>query len=177
VTATGEAVSVVDPTSFDDFYLATSGRLLGQLAAMTADRESAADALQDAYAKAWLDWRRVSQLDNPEAWVRTVAWRRAVSGWRRTSVARRAQPLVATPESHSDADVATAVTVRQALARLPMDQRRVLVLFELCDLSVEDVAREVGVPVGTVKSRLARGRAALGELLGVSEEVRHGSGA
>ena len=172
-------MSAVDPTSFDDFYLATSGRLLGQLAAMTADRENAADVLQDAFAKAWLDWRRVSQLDNPEAWVRTVAWRRAVSGWRRTSVARRAQPLVATPESHSDGDVATAVTVRQALARLPMDQRRVLVLFEMCDLSVEEVAREVGIPVGTVKSRLSRGRTALAELLGidVDAEVSHGSGA
>ena len=167
----------MDPTSFDDFYLATSRRLLGQLTAMTADPDIAADSLQDAYAKAWLDWRRVSRLDNPEAWVRTVAWRAAVSGWRRSSVARRAQPLVATPEARSDGDVAATVAVRQALAQLPMDQRRVLVLFELCDLSVEEVAREVGVPVGTVKSRLSRGRSALAELLGMDEEVRHGSGA
>ena len=84
---------------------------------------------------------------------------------------------MATPEARSDGDVAATVAVRQALAQLPMDQRRVLVLFELCDLSVEEVAREVGVPVGTVKSRLSRGRSALAELLGMDEEVRHGSGA
>jgi RNA polymerase sigma-70 factor (ECF subfamily) len=62
------------------------------------------------------------------------------------------------------------VTVVAALQQLPADQRRTLVLHHIADLSVADVAREVGVPEGTVKARLARGRAALAQLL---EEGTH----
>ncbi len=68
--------------------------------------------------------------------------------------------------------MATAVAVRAALARIPAAQRQALVLYELCGLSVEQVARETGVAVGTVKSRLSRGRAALGELLGDTLDER-----
>jgi RNA polymerase sigma-70 factor (ECF subfamily) len=165
-----------DAPSFDAFYAVSCGRLLGQLSAMTADREQAQDVLQEAYAKAWARWDRVSRMDNPEAWVRTVAWRAAVSRWRRRRVARDAQALVATPESAEDPDVATTIAVRAALARIPAAQRQAVVLHELCGMSVEEVAREAGVAVGTVKSRLARGRAALSLLLdGRDEEgVRHG---
>lgn len=155
-----------DGASFDEFYAVSCGRLLGQLTAMTADRELARDVLQEAYARAWARWGRVSRLDNPEAWVRAVAWRESVSRWRRRRVAQAAQHLVARPESAEDPDVATAVTVRTALARIPAAQRQALVLYEFCGMSVVEVARETGVAVGTVKSRLARGRAALGELLG-----------
>jgi RNA polymerase sigma-70 factor (ECF subfamily) len=170
---------VADTPSFDEFFLATSGRLLGQLTAMTADRAQAEDVLQEAYAKAWLRWGRVSGLDSPEAWVRTVAWRHAVSRWRRMRVALTAQSRLAQLDSVDDPDVTTSMVVRAALARLPAAQRRALVLYEVCDLSVEQVARETGVSTGTVKSRLSRGRAALAELLprNDEEEVPHGSGA
>ena len=56
-----------------------------------------------------------------------------------------------------------------ALDRLPADQRRALVLHHLCDLSVAQVATEVGAPVGTVKARLSRGRTALQHLLSANE--------
>jgi RNA polymerase sigma-70 factor (ECF subfamily) len=57
------------------------------------------------------------------------------------------------------------VAVLTALDQLPADQRRALVLHHLCDLPVAEVAAEVGAPVGTVKARLSRGRAALQSLL------------
>ena len=65
-----------------------------------------------------------------------------------------------------------------ALARLPEEQRRAIVLHHLCDLSVDQVAAEVGVPPGTIKARLSRGRAALREVLrddheDLSMEGRH----
>jgi RNA polymerase sigma-70 factor (ECF subfamily) len=161
-----------DAPSFDEFYAVSFGRLLGQLTAMTSDPELARDVVQEGYARAWARWGRVSRLDNPEAWVRVVAWRAAVSRWRRRRVAQASQHLVARPESTEDPDVATAVAVRAALARIPAPQRQALVLYELCGLSVEQVARETGVAVGTVKSRLSRGRAALGELLGDTLDER-----
>jgi RNA polymerase sigma-70 factor (ECF subfamily) len=57
------------------------------------------------------------------------------------------------------------VALMAALQRLPEDQRRALVLHHLCDLPVRDVATETGVPEGTVKARLSRGRTALLALL------------
>ena len=174
-------MALADARSFDDFYLATSRRLLGQLTAMTADREQAADVLQEAYAKAWMHWGRVSRLDNPEAWVRTVAWRSAVSWWRRLGVARSRQPLVASRDHH-EPDLDSALVVREALARLSPVQRQVLVLHEVVGLTVAEIARETGIPSGTVKSRLVRGRAVLAALLEpepdeAEEGVSHGSGA
>ena len=57
------------------------------------------------------------------------------------------------------------MAVVAALGRLPEDQRRALVLHHIADLPVAEVAREVGVAVGTVKARLSRGRATLALLL------------
>jgi RNA polymerase sigma-70 factor (ECF subfamily) len=59
------------------------------------------------------------------------------------------------------------VDVSRALATLPLSQREVVVLHHLLDLPVEQVAAELGVPIGTVKSRLARARSALTPLLGL----------
>jgi RNA polymerase sigma-70 factor (ECF subfamily) len=62
------------------------------------------------------------------------------------------------------------------LRKIPEAQRVAIVLHHLCDLSVEQVAEETGVPVGTVKARLSRGRAALLPLLDDDQhlEVRRG---
>jgi RNA polymerase sigma-70 factor, ECF subfamily len=154
--------------SFDEFYLGTRATLLGQLTAMTADAEVAKEALQDAYAQAWLRWSRVSQLGDPSAWVRTVAWRRAVSAFRRRMVADRFLRTVgrASSESAPRSPVEEVLDVHDALRRLPDAHRRVLVLHDLCGLTMDQVADETGVPVGTVKSRLSRGRAALRAHLG-----------
>jgi RNA polymerase sigma-70 factor (ECF subfamily) len=69
------------------------------------------------------------------------------------------------------------VALVTALGAIPEAQRRAVVLYHLVGLSVEDVARETGAPLGTVKARLSRGRTALASLLGQpddprSEEVR-----
>lgn len=171
-------VDVRDAPTFDQFYRLTSARLLGQLTAMTADPEQAADVLQEAYAKAWVRWDHVSGLDNPEAWVRTVAWRAAVSRFRRWRVALHAQTRLARPDRVEDPDVSVAMDVRAALASLPAAQRQALVLHDLVGMSVEEVARETGAAVGTVKSRLSRGRASLSLLLAdttTGEESRHGT--
>jgi RNA polymerase sigma-70 factor (ECF subfamily) len=150
---------------FDMFYAASRPRLLQQLTLVTLDREQAADALQEAYIRAWQRWDRLVQYDDPESWVRTVAYRRCVSYWRRMATARRAASDVAVPESVAAVATADVVAVRQALASLSPEHRAVLVLHELCDLSIEDIARQLRVPRGTVKSRLARGRSALAGLL------------
>jgi len=150
---------------FDAFYVATYSRLLRQLTLMTLDGEQAQDALQEAYVRAWQRWDRISAYDDPEGWVRTVAYRPCVSYWRRLVTARRAAPALAAAESVPPVASAEVVAVRRALAELSTEQRAVLVLHELCDLPVEEIAATLRIPRGTVKSRLSRGRAALADLL------------
>jgi RNA polymerase sigma-70 factor (ECF subfamily) len=159
-------VSVQDQAAFDAFYLSSRARLLRQLTAMTADPELAKDALQEAYERAWQRWGRVRGLDEPEAWVRTVAWRVAVSHHRRAAVAARFLPMLRRESTVAPVASDEVLDVQTALRTLPADQRRVLVLHHMAGRSVEDVAEEVGVAVGTVKSRLSRGRAALAAALG-----------
>jgi len=158
----------VEIASFDEFYLGTRASLLGQLTAMTADPELAKDVLQDAYAQAWKRWPRVSRLDDPAAWVRTVAWRRSVSAFRRRTAAEIFMRTVGRTQAEVSRrfPVEEVLDVQDALRLLPDSHRRALVLHDLCGLTMDQVASETGVPVGTVKSRLSRGRAALRSHLG-----------
>jgi RNA polymerase sigma-70 factor, ECF subfamily len=155
---------VKDAEGFDAFYLGTNRRVLHQMYAMTSNLADAQDLVQEAYARAWQRWSTVSVYDDPEAWVRTVAWRLAASRWRKAkngvAALWRHGPPDDTPEPSID-----NVALVQALRRIPEAQRRAIVLHHLSGLSVAEVAHETRSPVGTVKARLARGRAALAELL------------
>lgn len=160
---------VPDQHSFDAFYRATRQRLFDCLYALTGDSAEAQDAVHEAYARAWQRWSKVGGYGDPEAWVRTVARRIAVSRWRRTRnrlVAHRrvGEPAVL-PGPGPD-----KVAVVAALSQIPVAQRTAIVLHHLLGLPVAEVAAETGVPEGTVKARLSRGRRALAGLLGVTED-------
>lgn len=155
----------MDEREFDEFYTASLRRVTNQLYAMIGDRDEAQECVQEAFVKAWARRRKLERTEHPEAWVRTTAYRLAVSRWRRTTRGRRAPDralgatTVAAPPNESH------VVLVEALRRLPAAQRQALVLHHLADLSVQDVAEEVGVREGTIKARLSRGRAALAALL------------
>ena len=159
---------------FVGFYTASYQRLLGQLFAVTGDLAEAENVLQEAYARAFARWAQVRAYDFPEAWVRRVALNLAAMAARR--LRRRAAALLrlgppsAIPELSSE-----LLDLQHALRALPLGQRQVVVLHHLVGLPVEEVARELGVPTGTVKSRLARGRRALAVVLDTDQpEVPHG---
>jgi RNA polymerase sigma-70 factor, ECF subfamily len=155
---------------FDDFYASNYGRVVVQLYAVTGNLPDAEDAAQEAFARASVHWRRVRAYQLPEAWVRRVALNVAFTGLRR---ARRAMELLtrAQPSPPPPLPGATLELV-EALGRLPLPFRQVLVLHYLADLPVERVAGELGIAVGTAKSRLARARDALArQLVDGGEEV------
>ncbi|GAA4464468.1 SigE family RNA polymerase sigma factor [Phytohabitans houttuyneae] len=167
----GEAL-VRDVEGFDEFYRGSRQRLLGYVYVVTGDLAEAQDAAQEAYVRAWQRWATVGRYQDPEAWVRLVATRIAVSRWRSLRSRVRAHvrhgPSDPVPEPGPD-----TVDIVTAMRRLPQEQRTALTLYYLLGLSVADVARETGAPAGTVKARLARGRAALTGLLTVDmEEAR-----
>jgi RNA polymerase sigma-70 factor (ECF subfamily) len=164
----------VDADEFDDFYGATVDRLTGQLYAMTGDLAEAQDVVQEAFVRAWQRRRTLSEAEHPEAWVRTVAWRLAVSRWRRVRNSVTASRRHAAQASQPRPPSVDSMALVTALRQIPEAQRVAIVLHHLCDMSVEQVARETGVPPGTVKARLARGRAALAPFVADTEipEVR-----
>lgn len=168
----------MDVDEFDRFYAGSFHRIAGQISVMIGDRDEAQDCVQEAFVRAWSHRRKLDGAKSPEAWVRTTAYRLAVSRWRRVALSRRnpdraLQPI--TPEPEPNVEHKALV---EALRQLPDTQRQAIVLHHLCDLSVADIACEVGVPVGTIKARLSRGRSALLALLredttGLAEGARH----
>jgi len=161
----------------DDFvrqvYEASYRRLVGQLYGVCGDLGEAEEVVQEAFARAIQHERTFRHTDNPEAWLRTVALNLSRSRWRRRLVGDRLHrktqrtDLVA-PDLSPD-----HVALIEAMRQLPEAQRQVIALHHLADLPVNEVAEAVGAPVGTVKARLSRGRAALAQLLAEREEASH----
>ncbi len=155
----------MDANEFDEFYAAGLRRVTGQVYAMIGDLDEAQECVQEAFARAWAVRGTLDRANHPEAWVRTTAYRMAVSRWRRVRLSRRDPDRARAPQVNAPAPDPSHVVLVDALRRLPESQRRALVLHHLVDLPVAEVARETGVAEGTVKARLSRGRAALAELL------------
>ena len=146
---------------FDAFYAATHRRIVSHISVMTGSLSEAEDCVQEAYARAWQRWAVIStEVESPEAWVRTVATRLAVSSWRKAVNRLKAhrRESVATEVSGMNPD---AIAVIAALRKISADQRLAIVLYHYAGRSIEEIAAETGATPSTVKSRLARGRKAL----------------
>jgi RNA polymerase sigma-70 factor (ECF subfamily) len=157
--------------TFSDFYRATYGGLVAQLLAYCGDRGEAQDAAQEAFARAWARWSQISTVDDPRAWVARVGYNLVISRWRRVAAAARTLARHGPPLPVPEPDPGLADTVA-ALRRLPEPQRRALAMFYLGGFAVAEIARMEGVPEGTVKARLSRGRQAIAETLVPSTEVK-----
>jgi RNA polymerase sigma-70 factor (ECF subfamily) len=145
-------------------YAASYARLVGVVALVAQSRAEAEECVQEAFVRLLGRWAQVSRLDSPEVWVRTVAFRLASNRRRNARNALRALwrhgPVSAAPAPTSD-----RVDVALALRALPLGQRQVIVMHHVLELSVDEIAQELGIAPGTVKSRLSRARGALAGLL------------
>jgi RNA polymerase sigma-70 factor, ECF subfamily len=157
----------VSDIEIQDLYAASYRRLLGQLIGVTGSVAEAEDVLQEAFVRGLDRPRQLLGADNPEAWLRTVAVNLARSRWRRAQRMLGLAPRLV--EEPADGDTEGHLVLLQALRKLPAGQREVIALHHLADLTVDQVADTLGLPTGTVKARLSRGRAALSTLL-VKEE-------
>lgn len=149
---------------FDDFYAATAKRTVAVVFAVTGDLGEAEDAVQEAYARAWVRWAALTAEGDPTPWVRTVALRLAVSTWRKARNRMRAHFRHGPPPDAPDL-APDRVALVAALRGLSDDQRTAVVMHHLLDLPVEEIARETGVSPAAVRTRLSRGRKALGARL------------
>jgi RNA polymerase sigma factor (sigma-70 family) len=141
----------------DDAY----PRIVAVVTLVCGSQAAAEDAVQEALVRAW---ERKQGLDNPEAWITTVALNLARSGLRRRWVEHRARGrLVPAPPPEPNAD---SIDVRRALDRLTRRQREVTVLRYYGGLDVAEIASMLSVSQGTVKTLLSRARDVLASALG-----------
>lgn len=146
------------------FYDAAYPRLVAVVATVGGDRGAAEEVVQDAFVRLIGQWSRVSAYDDPEAWLRKVAL--GLLSNRRRKLRNGARALLRHgPAPDVPPVTAEAVDLSRALRLLPVAQREVLVLVHVVGLDLASAALTLDVPVGTVKSRLSRARAALAPLL------------
>jgi len=153
----------------DELYDASYRRLVVQIYAICGDLAAAEDAVQDAFVTALRKRSQLGNVSNPEAWVRAVALNEVRHGWRHASVVRRYQAKVPGPVGPVEVGP-EHVAIVTALEAVDADQREAVVLHYLADLPVAEIASQLGVPEGTVKSRLSRARERLAGLLGDTDE-------
>ncbi|SNT47980.1 RNA polymerase sigma-70 factor, ECF subfamily [Asanoa hainanensis] len=144
-----------------DLYVASYQRLVLQLYPVTGDLGEAQDVVQEAFVKLLASPSQISALANPEAWLRTVAVNLARTRRRRGKVLQRLLGRVEAASTDVPGASPDHVALMAALRTLPAGQREAIALHYLADLPITEVAELLKVSVGTVKSRLSRGRAAL----------------
>lgn len=158
-----------------DSLLAWVPRLRRYARALVGNRDDADDLVQDtlerALAKSAL-WRGVADM---RAWLFGVMHNLHVDGVRRpklhTVVLDDDTPEV--PVAAAQGERLAVLDLQAALERLPVEQREIILLVALEDMSYAEVAATLGIPIGSVMSRLSRGRARLRSLMDGQPETVH----
>lgn len=156
--------TAVSELEFGDFYETNVGPLVGTFTATLGDPVLAQDAAHEAMTRACQHWAKVSSYRNPFGWCYRVGLNWSTSRWRK----RRREVTTGTftfePSMFDGERVDESVV--EALLKLPIDQRAVVVLRIWMDWSIADTAEALGIAEGTVRSRLSRALERLRTLLG-----------
>jgi RNA polymerase sigma-70 factor, ECF subfamily len=156
-----------DPEAFGILFRRHRDRLWAVALRTLGNPEDAADALQEALISAFRNAAGFRGDAAVTTWLHRIVVNACLDRIRR----RQARPTVALADREvieprdDHALTELQLDVRAALARLPAAQRLALVLVELEDLPVAEAAELLGVPEGTIKSRCARGRMSMAQLL------------
>jgi len=162
-----------DPDAFGELVRLHTDRLWAVAVRTMRDPDDASDALQDALVSAFRSAAGYRGEAAVTTWLHRIVVNACLDRLRRARV-RPTVPLQDDDPDRTDvlghprddhAATETRLDVGAALVRLPEHQRAALVLVDMQDMPVAEAAYVLGVPEGTVKSRCARGRAALAELL------------
>jgi RNA polymerase sigma-70 factor (ECF subfamily) len=165
-----EEVKVI--ATVDSLFRAHYGRLVRALTLACNDPEIAADAVQEAFVKAHLHWRRIQHYDDPVGWIRRVAINRLRDDHRRqTRKGKALERLAGEPQTESVEQHGFDSGLPTILAQFPRQQRIAMALFYVDELSIAEVANALGVSEGAVKSYLHQGRARLRSVIASGEEV------
>jgi len=163
-TDTSTKLDVMNATSFDDFYLREFRSMVALAAAVSGSSLLAEDLAQEAMARIYDRWDRVSGYDKPGAFARRVTINLASSRRKRDAVAERGRSRLGAqyavpppPEPHTE--------VWEAVAALPPKQRAAVALHYLEDLPITEIAVILGCTAATARVHLHRARNTLATLL------------
>lgn len=144
---------------FAEFFRASWEPCVRAVTAVTGNPELAEDQVAEAFARAWVSWRKVRRHPAPRAWVVRTALNAGASWWRRRRgelpLADHDVPAVGGVDGGLDASLLTAIW------RLPARQREVIALRIFLDLDTATIARQLGIEAGTVRMHLSRAITAL----------------
>jgi RNA polymerase sigma-70 factor (ECF subfamily) len=165
-----------DLESFEDQALPLASALLGAALSMTSNRAEAEDLVQETFLRAFRSWDSFEKGTNLKAWLFRILTNLYITSYRK----RRREPTMVVPEDASEFDLYQALgrpednsaeavvmdslvdeDVKAALAELPEDFRLTVLLADVEGFSYKEIAEIMYVPIGTVMSRLHRGRKAL----------------
>ena len=148
-------------------------RLRRYARALTRNRERADDPVQDTLGRALSKEQFWQPGTNLSAWLFTIMHNQNVNNVRRNirdSAAVDIERVSATLPATADPTATRKMfELERALAQLPLERRQVILLVGLEGMSYEDTAGILSLPIGTVRSRLSRGRDALRKLLDMEE--------
>jgi len=159
----------------DESLLTWVPRLRRYARALAGNRDDADDLVQDTLERAWARaalWRGVTDM---RGWLFSIMHNLHVDGVRRPRLATQAidddTPELATAPTQGER--LAVLDLQAALDQLPVEQKEIVLLVALEDMAYADIAKTLGIPIGTVMSRLSRGRERLRALMdGRDQPVR-----
>lgn len=157
-----------DPDAFGEIYRRHRDRMWAVAIRTCGDREIAADAVQEGFIAAF---RRAATYRGEAAvttWLHRIVVNACLDRLRKVKPTRDIADFEMSDGRDEHSSVVTAIAIHEALAQLPEGQRLALTLVDMHGLSVAEAAETLGVAEGTIKSRCARGRAALASILGLT---------
>jgi RNA polymerase sigma-70 factor (ECF subfamily) len=160
-----------DVSAFDDLVRAHEDRVLGICLRMMRNREAALDAVQETFLTVFRKADRYQAKAAFSTWLYRVAVNTCYDQLRKAK-RRRTDPLPDNrdPADRQSGDLLAAAELRPdieaALQQIPVEFRSAVILVDLEGLALEQAAEILDIPIGTVKSRVFRGRRLLAERLG-----------
>jgi RNA polymerase sigma factor (sigma-70 family) len=157
-------VGDADDARYEAFFREQFPRVARSAALVTGDVHEGMDVAQEALARAYQHWRKVSVMERPDSWVHTVATNLALSRLRR----RRNREITIEPHAYTTEE--SDDELLQAVRSLTPAQRSVIAMRFYLDWSVDDVAEALGKKPGTVRALTHQGMERLRSVL--TEETR-----
>ena len=137
------------------------GELLGTLYFLIGNRDDAQDAFQEAFLKCWRNRHKLHELENLKAWIFRVALNTGrdvrQTAWRRRRVPLKGEAMIESPGAYPAAaaeENERLTRLREAVRQLRPEEQEVFLLRQNGQLTYDEIAEAMGIPTGTVKTRM-----------------------
>jgi RNA polymerase sigma-70 factor (ECF subfamily) len=162
-----------DRAAFEQFCTEEYPRIVDAVAVTIGNADLAVDAVDEALARAWNRVLRGHDIESLAGWVRVVAINVGRDEHRRRATEKKYLPTLAPSISLDEDEWQGPIDVRSALDQLPPRQREVAVLYYISNLRIAEIAEELHLSRGTVKTTLARARVKMAAALRKAAQETH----